>query len=406
MTTVAAYLHAMEAPVRDADLEPHALADLFPMMNDDDYARLRESMRTRQFEPIVLYEGKILDGRNRWRACRELDIPCFRRSFNPQREGDPLAFVIAKNLARRHLTTSQRALIAARIANMKQGERTDLSQNCERLSRADAAQQMNVSPRSVDHARETLERGGPEVVAAVEQGKLPVATAATLTKLSISEQARLLAQCTPAAIKAAARGLRVQDNHARREERMTRLADTIARARPLPSTPIYGVIYADPPWRFEAGDGERSTENHYPTMSLDAVRALDVGGLAARDALLFLWTRAGTLPAALDLMAHWGFAYVSNCVWIKDRIGTGYWFREQHEILLLGKRGAFPAPAMGRAFPSVLAAPRARVSEKPDAFYAIIEAMAGPVPRVELFARLTPHGKHAREGWDVWGNEA
>jgi hypothetical protein len=51
------------------------------------------------------------------------------------------------------------------------------------------------------------------------------------------------------------------------------------------------------------------------------------------------------LPQALAVMAAWGFEYRSHAVWAKDRVGTGYWFRNQHELLLIGVRGAIPAPA-------------------------------------------------------------
>ena len=72
-------------------------------------------------------------------------------------------------------------------------------------------------------------------------------------------------------------------------------------------------------------------------MTLDAIKALDVP--AADDCVLFLWATAPMLPEALEVMKAWGFTYKSRCVWVKDRPGTGYWFRDKAEELLVGVRG-------------------------------------------------------------------
>ena len=78
-------------------------------------------------EPIWRHkDGRIIDGRNRWRACQRVGIECRHRTYE---KGDDtiLAWVVSKNLHRRHLTTAQRAALAADLATMKQGARTDLT---------------------------------------------------------------------------------------------------------------------------------------------------------------------------------------------------------------------------------------------------------------------------------------
>jgi N6-adenosine-specific RNA methylase IME4 len=106
------------------------------------------------------------------------------------------------------------------------------------------------------------------------------------------------------------------------------------------------------------------------------------------------------LPQALEVMAAWGFSYVSNLCWIKDRPGTGYWVRNEHELLLVAKRGRVPAPAAGDQPGSVIHADVRRHSQKPDAVYLFIEAMFPHLPRIELHARTR------RDGWHSWGLEA
>lgn len=166
----------------------------------------------------------------------------------------------------------------------------------------------------------------------------------------------------------------------------------------------YGVIYADPEWRFEPYSRdtgmEKSPDNHYPTSGTDAICARPIADIAADDCVLFLWATAPMMPDALEVIGAWGFTYKSQCVWNKDRPGTGYWFRSRHELLLLATKGGIPAPAMGSQWPSVIDAKVGKHSAKPEKFYDLIEQYFPNLPKIELNARI------ARPGWDRWGNEA
>src|SRR5215472_16385768 len=166
----------------------------------------------------------------------------------------------------------------------------------------------------------------------------------------------------------------------------------------------YQIILADPPWKFkvydEATGSSRAASNHYAVMDTAAICRLPVKNFAARDAALYLWVTAPFLQIAFDVMAAWGFPYSSNLVWTKDKLGTGYWARSQHELLLVGKRGKFRAPAPAHRPPSVIQAPRREHSRKPDEVYSIIERAYPELPKIELFAR------HHRPGWAAWGHEA
>jgi N6-adenosine-specific RNA methylase IME4 len=190
----------------------------------------------------------------------------------------------------------------------------------------------------------------------------------------------------------------------KKDRRAAREAELGAAQRALPER-RYGVIYADPEWRFEVWSREtgmdRAADNHYPTSDLAAILARDVASIAAEDCALFCWATAPMLREGLATLAAWGFTYKSHCVWIKDRIGTGYWWRNKHELLLLGVRGDVPAPAMGLQLPSAIEAPLAEHSAKPDVFAEMIEIYFPTLPKIELNRRGAP-----RPGWDAWGNEA
>lgn len=199
------------------------------------------------------------------------------------------------------------------------------------------------------------------------------------------------------------RSLRQDAKRLRRRDRERDMAEATEAASLKIGHRLYGVIYADPPWRFTPYSNEtgmdRSAENHYETMA-----TVDICGLAdripaARDCALFLWATVPMLPDAMEVMEKWGFAYRTHWVWLKNHAGMGYWNRNMHEILLLGIAGDIPAPAPGDQFESVLQADVGRHSEKPAIFSELIEEMFPNAAHLEMFARS------ARPGWSSWGNE-
>lgn len=191
---------------------------------------------------------------------------------------------------------------------------------------------------------------------------------------------------------------RVTTNLLREGERAMRDAD-LPRELDLPAGK-YSVVYADPPWRYEFVESEsRAIENQYPTLELEDICALDVPSICNDDAILFMWATSPKLAEAMRVVDAWGFVYRSSAVWVKPQMGMGYYFRQQHEFLLVATRGAISAPKPENRPRSVYEAPRQKHSAKPEAFYEFIEAMYPDLPRVELFQRVP------RESWNGWGNE-
>lgn len=110
----------------------------------------------------------------------------------------------------------------------------------------------------------------------------------------------------------------------------------------------YQIVYADPPWAYEnkkvGGNGMSGAEAQYPTMNIEAIKKLGVKKITDSNAILFLWATSPLLPDALEVMKAWGFQYKSSAVWDKMTVGIGYWFRGQHEFLLVGTRGNVSPP--------------------------------------------------------------
>jgi N6-adenosine-specific RNA methylase IME4 len=199
-----------------------------------------------------------------------------------------------------------------------------------------------------------------------------------------------------------ARMLRQWAKAERRDARERELVERTERKNIRAPRRAYNVILADPPWQFEPWSREsgmdRSPENHYPTMSTADICAYDVP--AAQNCILYCWVIPVMLEDGLQVIRAWGFRYVAQAVWCKPDGGLGHYFRNAHELLLVGVRGEIPAPAAKQRVRSWFEAPRGKHSEKPAEVHTMIEYAYPKLHKVELFAR------EKRPGWDLEGYEA
>lgn len=172
----------------------HPVADIFPRMSAYEFGALRDDIKSNgQREPIWTWRGQVIDGRHRAQACEELGISTLSREY----EGDEMSlvgFVVSLNLHRRHLDESQRAMVAGKLANLKHGQRSDASIDASAVTQRQAAELLNVSRPSVQRAREVIDNGAPELVAAVERGDVSVSAAATAATLPPDEQREVVAE--------------------------------------------------------------------------------------------------------------------------------------------------------------------------------------------------------------------
>lgn len=315
--------------------------------------------------------GVVVDGSQRLRAALELELALVPvRTVAPVDEFD---YMLRAAITRRDLTPSQRAAIAldldeyqqlavegrrAQVANLRQN-RTEVATLPPRgKTRDTVAAWAGVSARTVQDA-ETVRRHDSAVFQRVKDRKITASVAARKIRQRLRDQA-------------------------------------LPPAPPLPDGP-FDLLYADPPWQLGNPDGPWAPENHYSTMPLEEIVALRPP--MGDDAVLFLWVTPGLVPAGVQVMAAWGFTFKAEMIWMKPSIGLGNTVRFQHESLLIGRKGNYPAPDPEDRPPSVIQAPRGRHSEKPKVFYELIERMYPAASKLELFAR------NQRTGWTAWGNE-
>lgn len=374
-------------------MENHPIANVFPDMAPDDYLALKKDIAQHgQREPIWTYQGLIIDGRHRYRACRELGIEPSSRIWDGQ--GSLVEFVFGLNFYRRHLSEGQRAMAAAKAEPFFTKEVQKEAQPKTKKGRVSyrAAEAFNVGHTAVEQAQTILREADPALVRAVDRGDAKVSHAYHMLDLP-KEQQKEIAEAGPKAIRQAAEGERFRK----------RAGKLIDEATPtMEGLPKFSVVYADPPWTYQHPVSDsRDITNHYPTMTLEAIGALPVEKLLTEDAVLLLWSPPAKVQEASLIMNAWGFDLRSCAVWVKPSIGPGYYFRARHEILLLGTHGKPITPSPSNRPDSVFEAPRSgRHSHKPEIVYEMIERMFPDLPKIELFAR------QARAGWVAWGLEA
>lgn len=288
------------------------------------------------------------------------------------------------------------------------------------VSQSEAADLMNVSRSGVQRAAIVQEQGSDELQKAVETGEVAVSVAAEIAERPKEEQKAILealprdaeGKLTAGAkkeIRKAAKEVRAEDQAEKKKKRDEREQKLGAKIRALPQIKA-GLILSDFEWHFKVRSEEtgmdRHASNHYVTAKDSNTpeeiveRQRERMSIAADDCIHLMWVPASFDAIGQKVMELQGFKYVSQFVWIKPGIGTGFWVRDRHELLLIGVKGNIPCPAMGDQFDSAIEAPKGEHSEKPDFQYEIAEHYFPSLPKIELNAR-----RH-REGWIAWGNEA
>ena len=189
-------------------LKFHPVSEIFPSMPPAEFDALVADITANGLrEPIHIMGDSVIDGRHRYRACLQAGV---EPQFVVVPDGTDLnGLVISLNLRRRHLDESQRAMVAARLANLPLGSNQH-AQICA-PSQDSAAEMLNVSRRTVQHARAVLEHGAPELATAVDSGVIAVSSAAALSRLTVDAQQAVLSR-TPQEIRAIAQdvGNRIQ----------------------------------------------------------------------------------------------------------------------------------------------------------------------------------------------------
>jgi N6-adenosine-specific RNA methylase IME4 len=368
-------------------MEFHEIANLFPMMTEDRLISLAENIKAEGLHhPLIIYEGKILDGRNRYKACEMAGVEPSYEGFNGN---NPWEYVWSENAERRDITDDKRYLI--------------WKKKCEK-SEAWEAQKTAI------HAEANRKRS--ESQAGIPKSEMKERACTTSSRTSGQPERIAKAEASRTNRGAVARGDVLAENRpdladrviyndlsmtaALREMKRDALKDKV---QDIPSGK-YRIIYADPPWSYSNSglDDYGHAERHYPTMSIDDICNIPIPE-TEDNAVLFIWVTSPMLEDSFKVIKAWGFKYKTSFVWDKVKHNFGYYNSVRHELLLIATKGSC-VPDNKELHDSVVSIERKIHSEKPEEFRKIIDSLYSSGNRIELFARTE------KDGWDAWGNEA
>ncbi len=351
-------------------LKLHPLAHLIPDMRPSEWQDFYTDIALRGIkEPLeVLANGTtVVDGKHRREAAIKLNMEEVPIVDAPLSGDSPLSYMLKAAVLRRHLTNDQRALMAVlwKEENKKQGERTDLNETSAPRgaevkdvspTRAEATELFKVSRQKIDRASYVQKRN-PELANKVHHGDIAL-------------------------------------NNAYRQVKGKEERQKIASTTPPQGT--YQVIVIDPAWPFSSRlkDSTHEIASPYEPMSIEKIKALNIP--AADDSVLWLWVPNAFLHEAFHVLEAWGFTYHTTLTWAKNFVGLGDWLGGQTEHCLLATKGNYHVFRYNES--TLLQAPRAKHSQKPDAFYELVERLC-PGQKINMCAR------RKREGWSCWGPE-
>jgi N6-adenosine-specific RNA methylase IME4 len=380
-------------------LKYHRFANIFPLLEGAALTELADDIRQHGLrEEIWTFQGKVLDGRNRLAACTLAGVPPRYREFLGTAI-EALYFVQSKNLKRRHLTSSQAAVVALDFEKLEQGvveaERAAARQREKAGKGADGSGGRGRKKSLVND----LTRVSRQDNAARTDAKLAEAHGTNRQYLA---DVRKIAAVRPAAIAEIREGKKtvpqVKKEIARAE--MFKQLESIEAQKAKALKGIYDVVVIDPPWPMEKIERDCRPNQvglDYPVMTLAEIGNLKLP--AADDCHVWLWTTHRFLPEAINILSIWGLKYLCTFVWKKpggfQAVGLPQF---NCEFVLYARKGA-PKFIDTKAFNVCFEAPRCGHSEKPEAFYESVRRVTAG-RRADLFSR------RKIDGFDAWGKEA
>ena len=355
-------------------------------MNDEEFTRLKNDLSVNGFDsdlPITIYQGDILDGWNRYRACKELNIDPEYVEFEGS-DIEAINFVMRTN-KRRNLTSWQWACVAVKNeeiiqvikdsakerrggdrGNQYTGGKMEKFPECQKQTSSETiADMFNTNEKYIREA-EKLKKEKPEIYENSFKGKI------TYHKIKKEEKKEQF------------------------EKKKKKQKEDIQSGKIQMPEGVFEVVVIDPPWSYgrEYDPDSSRVANPYPEMNQDEL--LKLNPPFADDCIIFLWTTHRFIWDAKELLDKWGFEYKANLVWDKEKIGMGAWLRMQCEFCLVGIKGK---PIWNNTkWRDIIREPRREHSRKPDIFYEMVD-------EITIGRKLDFFSRAEREGWISYGND-
>ncbi len=362
--------------------------NLIPALSAEEYAQLEANILEEGIrEPIITWNGYIIDGHNRFSIAQRFDLEYKTTSKHFANEESVKEWMILNQFGRRNLSNYQRSVLALELEEVfsKKAKENQIrkpnsvpqisaKQNIE--TRKELSKVASVSHDTISKVKKIQEKAPEEVKAKLATGEV--------------------------SINAAYKEIKKEE---KKEERINIIKEQIKDIESGKVTELkglYNVISIDPAWNYEGENKNitsydangRRVANPYPEMSTQEIKDIKLPLL--NDSVVFLWTTHKFLPDAFDILKNWNLDYKATLVWNKEKIGMGAWFRMQCEFCLVGIKGN---PYWENTkYRDILNESRRQHSRKPDSFFTMVE-------EITMGRRLEYFSREKRNGWEVFGND-
>jgi site-specific DNA-methyltransferase (adenine-specific) len=350
--------------------------DLIPELQEEEFRQLESNLLNegwRANERIIIWNGTIIDGHNRYAICQKNNIEFKTSEKKFKDKNEAIIWIIENQLGRRNLSTFDRLELVYKYEEIikSQGKRTDLLPSGKKLNiHEEISNKARVgagTKQRYDFIKNKLDK---ETKKKLSEGKETINKVYTILK---------------------------------RREKVNEIKKELIKPKPI--TKKYEIIYADPAWEYNRKVGEGIAEEQYRLSGLEEMKKIPVDFISEKDSVLFMWVTFPMLKEGLELMESWGFEY-KTCAfnWIKLNkngkpfFGIGYYTKSNSEICLLGIKGN-GFTILDNTISQIIMTEKEVHSKKPEEVRNLIVQLFGDRKRIELFARQKV------EGWDTYGDE-
>lgn len=366
--------------------------NLIPALSAEEYAQLEANILEEGIrEPIITWNGFIIDGHNRFSIAKRFDLEYKTTSKHFSSEESVKEWMILNQFGRRNLSNYQRSVLALELEEVfskKAKDNLKLSQGKGKQKSAD----LKVKPIETRNELSKVASVSHDTISKVKkiQEKAPQEIKEKLATGEVS-------------INAAYKEIKKEEKKEERDKKIQEVKQKIETENLTTLDKKYHVIAIDPPWAYNEKGGFSSddydAQNNrgavdYPTMTVEQIKKIEIP--AANDSVLFLWTTHAFLRDSFDIMKEWGFEYKATIVWDKVKMGMGRNVRMQVEFCLLGIKGK--PIIQGSSERDIITEPRREHSRKPEVFYEMVERMCIG-NKLDYFSRQT------RKNWEHYGAE-
>jgi N6-adenosine-specific RNA methylase IME4 len=375
------------------------LESLIPPLSNEEFKQLERNILEEGIrEPLITWNGILIDGHNRYRIAQEHDINYETLEKEFEDLNAVKIWMVNNQLGRRNLQDFVRGELFSIIEEILKQKGND------EKAKAGGDKKSLLSIIDKSDIKTTEERHNTQKIVAEKLGWSTGKKAMfDIVKTKAPEEVKEKLRTGEVSINQAYKEIKKEEKIIERKQDIKKQLQDIESGKLPELWGKYEVVAIDPPWAYEEKGGLSSNDFNpqttrgtttYPTMKVNQIKEIDLP--LTDNSVVFLWTTHAFLKDAFDILEHWNLKYKATLVWDKEKMGMGRTIRLQCEFCLIAFKGN---PIFnGSSERDIIRESRREHSRKPDAFYQYVE-------RSTIGRKLEYFSREKRTNWEIYGNE-